>query len=247
MSWVRFGSPTSFFTASAATDLWTAPTTHGLIAGTPIYFYDVNGGGVNIPSPLFNATTYYVASAGLTTTQFKTAYTVGGLPVDLFTDSGGSGVWLFIDTTPVGGSGFVPNFLAVPSQTGTGVDVDKINATIRGRKYIPQPFLSLLNVINVDEVFLPDGFVGNVYSVTEHFSDYAVVTLLSGSLPPGLAISQPAPPPVSFTIDGTPTTVGTYVFTLKLVRGTSVSNVSYHLTVNTTTTIDAVAGGMLGG
>jgi Putative Ig domain len=246
MSWIRFGSPSSFFTASAATDLWTAPSAHGLAANTPIMFYDVNdptGTGVNIPSPLFNATTYYVAASGLTTTQFKTTYASGGAPVDLLTNSGGTGVWLFYDSAATGGPNYAPNFVIVPCRTGAGVDVNLVDAALRGRNYVPQPFLSYLSLVQVDEVFLPDGFVGHAYSITEELTDVATVALAPGStLPPGLTLTAN---PSEFTISGTPTTAGAYSFILRMTRGTFLMDVPYHLTINDDP--DSGAGGVGGG
>jgi hypothetical protein len=100
--WVRWGSPTDWVTASAATDLWTTPSPHGLAVGAAVFFYDFNDGyGSNIPLPLINVVTYYVAASGFTATTFKVSYTNGGPPVDLTTNSGPN-IWLFI--TGTGGS-----------------------------------------------------------------------------------------------------------------------------------------------
>lgn len=148
MSYVRFGTPSTFVTASASTDLWTAPSAHGLSANWPVFFYDtVDPTGSNIPSPLVNATTYYVISSGLTTTAFKVAFTAGGTAVNLTTNSGAGGIWLFFDAGAGGGSGpnFAPAMLVVPCRTGTGVSVNVIDAGSRGRGFAPQPFLQYLS------------------------------------------------------------------------------------------------------
>jgi hypothetical protein len=195
------------------------------VAGQGIWFYDAFDPS-GVPSPLITAETYYVAASGLTSTQFKTAYTPGGAAVDLFANSGSS-VWLFYDT---GGGGYVPDFVIVPTANSLGA-LNVVNAAIRRIHRIPQPFQTLLDAVAVNEVFLPDGFVGQSYSITEDFDDTAIVTLVSGSLPPGLTLTQPAPPPLSFTISGTPTLTGVYGFTLSVTRGTYLANVPYHLTI----------------
>src|SRR5215471_15863947 len=61
---------------------------------------------------------------------------------------------------------------------------------------------------------LPDGTVGTPYSATLTATGGTAPytwTLLSGSLPPGLSLSGAG------VISGTPTTAGTYTFTLKVV------------------------------
>lgn len=97
LGWARLGGPTDYFFGSAATDLITAPFPHGLPAGTPIFLYgplDPLGDGQ--PSPLDGVSYYYVASSGLTATQFKVTYNPSGAgtTVDLFTD-GSPNLWLF--------------------------------------------------------------------------------------------------------------------------------------------------------
>lgn len=244
MSYVRFGSPTTYVTASAATDLWTAPSVHGLSIGQAIFFYDVTdptGTGVNMPSPLINATTYYVASSGFTTTAFKVAYTVGGAAVDLLTNSGSPGLWLFYDTSGGGTlGGYAPNYLVVPCRTGAGVNVNVIDAALRGRTFKPQPFLTFLDFVAIDEVFLPDGFVGTAYSTTEDFTDVATVVLTSGTLPAGLALTQATSD--SYTISGTPTTIGTSDFTLRITRGTYLIDMVCHITINAASSSGEVGG-----
>jgi hypothetical protein len=104
LGWTQLGGPTDFFHGTAATDLITAPFPHGLTAGTPIFLYgpfDPFGDGQ--PSPLEGVSYYYVASSGLTATQFKVTYISNGASptVDLFTD-GSTQLWLFyLDTHTV--------------------------------------------------------------------------------------------------------------------------------------------------
>lgn len=139
---------------------------------------------------------------------------------------------------------YAPNIVTVPTANSLGA-VNVINAAIRAIRRVPQPFLALLDSVAVNEVFLPDGFVGQSYSVTEDFDDTAYVTLVSGSLPSGLTLTQPAPPPRSFTISGTPTLAGVYDFILNVTRGTYSANVPYHVTIQADP--DQGSGGVGGG
>ncbi len=71
--------------------------------------------------------------------------------------------------------------------------------------------------VNITTTSLPGGTVGQVYSqsvtATNGITPYSW-SLVSGSLPPGLALSGTGTP--STTISGTPTTVGTYAFTVQV-------------------------------
>jgi hypothetical protein len=99
LGWVKFGGPSDFVTASAVTDQWTTPFPHGLVADMPVMFVVYSGVYPGMPSPLYPATQYFVAAAGMTATKFKVAFGPGGPPVDLFTDSNpATNFWLFYMT-----------------------------------------------------------------------------------------------------------------------------------------------------
>lgn len=73
---------------------------------------------------------------------------------------------------------------------------------------------------NLDEAqTLPFGYVGFSYVWRWYLSGSAEITVVSGSLPPGLTLSQPTDDVV--TITGTPTLAGQYPFTLRVIVGDS--------------------------
>src|SRR6476620_1952177 len=124
---------------------------------------------------------------------------------------------------------FVVNLKYVPSRTGLGVDVSVPDAALWGRHYIPQPFLSYLERINLTETWFPDGYVGHLYEITQNFDRTPVVSIVVGALPPGLGLSVGAN---ALTITGTPTTVGIYDFTIRFVSGVVATDYLNHITIN---------------
>ena len=98
-----------------------------------------------------------------------------------------------------------------------------------GRHYIPQPFLSYLERINLTETWFPDGYVGHLYEITQNFDRTPVVSIVAGALPPGLGLSIAAN---SLTITGTPTTVGAYDFTIRFISGVVATDYLDHITIN---------------
>lgn len=85
MADVPIGVGTVTFTDAG--DLVTTPAPHGLVADDPVRF-----GGIATTTGIAAATTYYVRSAGLTSTTFTVAATVGGPAVALTLDGTGSGL-----------------------------------------------------------------------------------------------------------------------------------------------------------
>jgi hypothetical protein len=228
MSYIRFGGPTSYFTASAATDLWTAPSSiAALPANTQVWFYcplDSTGTGVGLPSPIIQGSLYYISASGLTTTQFKISNTSGGATVNLLTDSSAS-IWMYYDSVTAGGAGFAPDMVNVPTADGLGNVKTLINAAIFARRRKPQPFLS--SGISAPQIWgvwaFGDGYVGVPYLqewYIENTDRPVVYTLQSGSLPAGLSLLNIGSS-AQGRVSGTPTLAGTYPFTLRATLPTS--------------------------
>jgi hypothetical protein len=76
---------------------------------------------------------------------------------------------------------------------------------------------------------LPDAYLGLDYLFRADYLVALTVTLLSGSLPPGLVLSQPDSS--SYEISGRPTTLGDYTFTIRHVRGVNHTDVGYTISV----------------
>lgn len=123
---------------------------------------------------------------------------------------------------------YVPDIVVIPTETGIGNTVDLINAAIFPRHRIPQPFLNYLNEIRLKEIWLPDGYVGKPYTVIEYFTGPAVVSVIDGSLPPGLDITVLGN---TLQIAGVPTTIGDYDFTLRFRFGLVPVDFLYHITI----------------
>lgn len=202
-------------TVNTATDVITVAGAHGLSAGDQVRFSTTT----TLPAPLTVNTRYYVLSAGLTSTDLKISTVVGGSPVDLTTTGTGTHtIW--------------KNSKWEDMQTGLGyqgayVVIDDIP----------------LGAIGSGDVTLPDGYLGHVYSTTWTATTSFTVALLSGSLPLGLTLIQPDS--FSWRVSGTPTTLGTYSFVLRVSRSGAFQDGAFHLTINSDP--DEGTGGMIGG
>ncbi|WP_266158281.1 Ig-like domain-containing protein [Dyella silvatica] len=131
----------------------------------------------------------------------------GALPIGLSDTTGG-----VISGTPTEGGVFT---FTITASDGTHEGVQTYNLNVNG-------------IINVSPLTLPVGYTGTAYnqpiSATGGTAPYTV-TLLSGSLPAGLSLSGNA-------LIGTPTTVGTSSFALKVTDAANISEkVSYSLVV----------------
>ena len=138
---------------------------------------------------------------------------------------------------------YAPDYVVVPSRTGLGVSVDVVNATILGRHFAPQPFLTYLDQINISDTTFPSGYVNVPYLFQQTYGNNPIITVVAGSLPPGIVLTQPLANQVQ--LSGTPTTVGTYNFTLRITIGVTSSDYTYHLTIGPEP--DSGAGGVGGG
>jgi hypothetical protein len=114
---------------------------------------------------------------------------------------------------------FQPNVFEIPViDPLTGASLNGHNQAILVRAFVGQviPFGWQWGGATLD---LPDGFIGHEYLADWTFILPTTLTLTSGSLPPGLTLTQVSA--VEAKIDGTPTTIGTYNFTLRATVGFS--------------------------
>lgn len=126
---------------------------------------------------------------------------------------------------------FVANLVNVPTATGLGQTVVKVNAALYGRHWRPQPFPNaLISLFEGSDVLLPEGYVGLSYDLDWHFLIYSTdMSIDSGSFPPGLDLSFPTP--FSWTITGTPTEIGYYTVQLKVVVSQTVGYITLHIPI----------------
>jgi hypothetical protein len=114
---------------------------------------------------------------------------------------------------------FAVDWNNVLCKDGTGSPVILVNAGLYGRRWLPEPFTS--TGIQNPEIWgsfeFGPGYVGEAYLVEwyiENITQPVVFTLDSGTLPPGLTLSN-----IGNTargqIDGTPTVAGTFNFVLR--------------------------------
>jgi hypothetical protein len=86
------------------------------------------------------------------------------------------------------------------------------------------------------ELLLPDGVVGQSYTVEESAAPTGTTlpitfSIISGSLPPGLSLSTPTTS--AWEISGTPTTPGTYSFTLQASNSVGAVTANLSITIHT--------------
>lgn len=118
-------------------------------------------------------------------------------------------------------STYAPDIVTVPTRDHLGSDINLINAAIYPRGFIPQPFRAAGIVAPVVwGIFeFPDGYIGQSYFTEwyiENVDQPVLYTLQTGSLPDGLSLNDVGSPlTAEGSITGTPTTTGTYNFTLR--------------------------------
>lgn len=76
---------------------------------------------------------------------------------------------------------------------------------------------------------LAEAYIGHSYDVSWGFTAPTTLSLLSGSLPPGLFLIQTGPATAGIT--GVPTTLGVYNFTLRATTGVAFGDSTFHITV----------------
>lgn len=124
--------------------------------------------------------------------------------------------------------------------TGTGLNVSKAvgyavltnNTGLNVTKALGYAVLDTSSAPVWPLVSAPSGYVGLAYSWSFTVTGASTVTVLSGSLPPGLAIAG-AP---AVTISGTPTAAGVYSFTLRATNSQGTADKSFSITISTTPT-----------
>src|SRR5581483_5370084 len=172
------------FTVNAGTDVITVASSHGLSAGDQVRFSTTG----TLPAPLSINTVYYVLSSGLTTTDLKVSTSPGGSVVDITNTGSGThtiwknGKWFELQA----GFGYQGSYAAIDD--------------------VPS------GLVGVSEFQLSDGFIGHAYSVIIFGTLEFTASLLSGTLPPGLTLTQPDP--TQWEVSGTPTTLGDYDFVI---------------------------------
>jgi hypothetical protein len=162
------------------------------------------------------------------------------------------------DSTPVMGwscslvySPYTANLLYVPCKTGTGADVNVVDAALWGRRFKPQPFMpaGISNPELWGDFAMPDGFVNVAYLsewYCENQNQPIVYTLLTGTLPPGTTITNVGTPNTARgRLSGAPTTQGSFTFTLRATGPTVYGDKSF--TVNIGPAPASGAGGVGGG
>lgn len=137
-------------------------------------------------------------------------------------------------------STYAPNFVTVSDQADhLGNSVDLVDAAIWGRGFRPQPFVAA--GISSPQVWgefgLPDGYVAQSYLTQwfiENVDEPIDYTLQSGSLPTGLSLSNVGAT-AEGEISGTPTTAGSYTFTLRATGPTATADKEFTIVIHAAT------------
>ena len=137
-------------------------------------------------------------------------------------------------------STYAPNFVTIEHQLDhLKNDVSLVNAAIWGRVFVPQPFRAAgVTAPTVwGEFGLPDGYIAQSYFTQwyiENVDQPVTYSIASGSLPPGLTLSDVGTT-AEGQITGTPTTEGTYNFTLRATGPTAVADKSFTIIIHAAT------------
>ena len=95
---------------------------------------------------------------------------------------------------------------------------------------IPHKDMGFGTICSEDNI-LPYGYVNHTYEIIDTFTDLtAVLTINSGALPTGLALSNYSPG--VWKITGTPSVAGDYTFTLRITIGTETTDITKHITIS---------------
>lgn len=114
---------------------------------------------------------------------------------------------------------YAPNWKEVPCVNALGNTVTLINAALWGKHYRPQPFnvgggVAGIPVWNTFEMSPAEyGIYYKFEWYIENVSEPVTYSVVSGSLPTGLSLTSVAG--ARGRVDGTPTALGTFNFTLR--------------------------------
>ncbi|MCL1875979.1 MAG: putative Ig domain-containing protein [Synergistaceae bacterium] len=211
-------------------------TTTGVISGTPTTAgtYNFTVKATNVAGSVTKSFSIVISTLPVVTKTSLPAGTVGVFYTQTLTASG---------TTPITwsiSSGSLPPGLNLNATTGvisgTPTKAGAYNFTVKATNAAGSATKDLSIVINpapdpdprtppkITITAIPIGYAGDYYSMTFSASGTAPISWsISGSLPPGLTINF-----ISGVISGTPTTAGTFSFTLKAsnAAGSATANLS---------------------
>ncbi|MEW5767239.1 MAG: putative Ig domain-containing protein [bacterium] len=159
----------------------------------------------SLPSGTVGTAYYQTVSATGGTTPYTWSILSGSLPPGLSLTSGTPNATISGTPTTAGTYNFTVRVTDAASQTND------------------QPLSIIINPagLNITTTSLPGGRVGTTYSQTVSATGGTTPytwSILSGSLPPGLSLTSGTP---NATIFGTPTTAGTYNFTVRVTDAAS--------------------------
>lgn len=227
--------PACGWTATASNP-WIIPAqTSGTGSGSLAYTVTANPGGARAGTLTISGQVLTISQAGAGGPAPLTITTPPSLPVAQVgvaystqaMASGGSGsyTWSLSGSLPAGLTFSAGRISGVPTTAGSSnfsITVTDLNLGSMQSQFFTLAVLPGGAGLTITNTAFPNGVVGQPYQQTltstpgcsTPFSPVPVFRLASGSLPPGLAITQPADR--VYAISGTPTTGGAYPFTLSV-------------------------------
>jgi len=195
----------TFGTGAAGTSSVVTPTAHNLASGQKVRFTTTG----TLPASI-NTTTHYYVKSIISSVCITIALTGNG--TDLVFATGGTGT----HSAWITDLGFVEQFgdTSEGPNAGLWIIIDSLGSF----------------VVDTTEVFFPDGYVGLPYLFDQFFSGEPLVSVVSGSLPPGLTLIQPDTN--EWQVTGTPTTPGDYTATIRFERAGAFSDYITHIHIS---------------
>ena len=160
--------------------------------------------------------------------------------------SGGAAPYNFVVTSGALPTGITLGAYGTFSGTTTAVGSFPFGVTVTDSSAPPQTAtqsftMQVANPLAITTSELPGGTVGTPYTVNISTTGGVLpvgFALTAGALPPGLGLSLAAAPPQTATLSGTPTTAGTFTFTITAADSASPvasASQSYTITIGTAT------------